>query len=466
MIRSIRFRLTLWYIVLLAVILAAFCVAIYFMMRNSLYENLDDSLEERAEELAPFVVVQDASTLQEVFPGGGGQEIEQFVVLYDGAGRFAFTDTAGRGIPLPPITEDDISAAIDGDSVTESIDYNGSTFRTRLTPVTHEGEIIGALAVGRTLEGVNETLNTLLLIMAIAYPATLVLASVGGIFLASRALGPIDRVTQHARRISADDLSQRLDLDLPDDEVGRLARTFDEMLERLDEAFRRQRQFTADASHELRTPLTAIKGQVEVALNRERSPDAYREVLRTVNEEIDRLIRLVASLLTLARADAGQVPLHRERVDVSHLVSSAVEQVRPLAEERGIALASDAGPTAALDADEGLLTQLLLNLLDNAIKHTPSGGRVTAGWTASDGRIELSVRDTGSGIPPEDLPRVFDRFYRVDKARSSADGSGTGLGLSISRWIARAHGGEIDIKSTPGDGTACTVSVPIVRESS
>jgi heavy metal sensor kinase len=267
-----------------------------------------------------------------------------------------------------------------------------------------------------------------------------------------------------ARRITAEDLSERLDAQLPDDEVGRLARTFDEMIARLDGAFRRQRRFTADASHELRTPLTAIKGQVEVALAKPRAAADYEQVLRSVNEEADRLIRMVGSLLTLARADAGEIPIAADTVSLGELVGAAVEQVRPLAERGGLALAVEPGPPLSVPADEDLLLQLVLNLLDNAIKYTPPGGSVTAGWNAETDRAELWVRDSGVGIAAEHLGRVFDRFYRVDAARSRGEG-GAGLGLSICRWIAEAHGGSIFIESEPGRGTVVTASLPISRDS-
>ena len=341
------------------------------------------------------------------------------------------------------------------------ISVNGEPFRVRIVPIEQNGQPTGALEVGRA-DTVAETLRSLLWILGVAYPAVLVIATFGGIFLAARALSPIDRVTRLARRISAEDLSQRLNLRLPDDEVGRLARTFDEMIARLDDAFRRQRQFTADASHELRTPLTAIKGQVEVALTRPRQQAAYREVLQAVNEEVDRLIRLVGSLLTLARADAGQIPIASESVNLQDLVDAAVEQVQPAAQERNINLTIVTGPTSTLQGDEDLLLQLLLNLLGNAIKYTPAGGSVTVGWNIDGKQVELWVRDTGVGIAPEHLPRIFDRFYRVDKARSRAEG-GSGLGLSISRWIAEAHGGSISVESAPDQGSVFIVRLPTAR---
>ena len=456
--RSIRLRLTLWYVLLLAIILAGFSAGIYVTLRHNLYANLDDSLQTRVADLLPLVRFEgDRPTLAESISANSLDLDEQFVRVYDSSGRLTFDNSGGAG--GEPTDGEAIQKALAGGTVTRGIEVNGEPFRVRIVSIEQDGRMAGALEVGRAADDVSDALRSLLLILGVAYPVTLALASLGGIFLASRALSPIDKLTRLARRISAEDLSQRLNLRLPDDEVGRLARTFDDMIARLEDAFRRQRQFTADASHELRTPLTAVKGQVEVALTRPREPDAYREVLQTVNEEVDRLIRLVGSLLTLARADAGQIPLALEAVDVPDLAVAAVEQVRPTAQQRDIELALAPGPAVTLRADEDLLLQLLLNLLDNATKYTPSGGRVTAGWSADGNRVELWVRDTGAGIAPEHQAHIFDRFYRADQARSRAEG-GAGLGLSICRWIAEAHGGSISVESAPERGSTFTVRLP------
>ena len=457
--RSLRLRLALWYVLLLAIILAAFSAGIYWALRHNLYANLDNSIEARANDLLAIVRYEEgrpslAGSLAANSPDLG----EQFVRVYDAAGSLTFDNSGDAG--TVPIHAAAVQKALAGGVTTRSVSGGDDPFRVLVVPIERDGAVTGVLEVGRAADDVSDTLSTVLLILAVAYPGTLALASLGGVFLAGRALSPIDRITRLARRTSAEDLSQRLNLRLPDDEVGRLARTFDEMIARLDGAFRRQRQFTADASHELRTPLTAIKGQVEVALSRPREAEAYREVLQVVNEETNRLIRMVGSLLTLARADAGQIPLSREVIDVSQLVSGAVEQVRPAAEQEGVAITVAQGPALTLRADEDLLLQLLLNLLDNAIKCTARGGRVDVGWRADGRRADLWVRDTGTGIAAEDLPYIFDRFYRVDKARSRAEG-GTGLGLAISRWIAEAHGGSISVESEPGRGSAFTVRLPI-----
>lgn len=457
--RSLRLRLALWYVLLLAIILAAFSAGIYLALRHSLYANLDDSIEARANDLLGIIRYQEGRpTLAGSLAADSPDLGEQFVRVYDASGNLTFDNSGEAG--TVPIDGAALQKALAGRSTTRGVSAGGEPFRVLVVPIERDGQVAGVLEVGRASDDVSGTLSTQLLILAVAYPGTLVVASLGGIFLAGRALSPIDKITRLARRISAEDLSQRLDLRLPDDEVGRLARIFDEMIARLDDAFRRQRQFTADASHELRTPLTAIKGQVEVTLSRPRDLGAYREVLEVVNEEVDRLIRMVGSLLTLARADAGQTPLSRDAVDVSQLVSGAAEQVGPVAGQKGIALAVVQGPPLTLCADEDLLLQLLLNLLDNAIKCTPEGGRVAVGWRVDGRWAEVWVRDTGTGITSEHLPRIFDRFYRVDKARSRSQGS-TGLGLSICRWIAEAHGGSISVESELGKGSAFTVRLPI-----
>ena len=456
--RSIRLRLTLWYVLLLAIILAGFSAGIYLTLRHNLYANLDDSLQTRANDLMPLVSYDGARpTLAQDISTNSPDLGEQFARVYDASGRLTFDNSSEAG--TVPVDTEALQQALAGKTSTRGARVDGDPFRVLVAPIEQEGRVTGALEVGRAADDVSDALRSLLLILGAAYPVTLALASLGGIFLASRALSPIDKLTRLARRISAEDLSQRLNLRLPDDEVGRLARTFDDMIARLDDAFRRQRQFTADASHELRTPLTAVKGEVEVALTRPREPDAYREVLQRVNEEADRLIRLVGSLLTLARADAGQIPVALEAIDVPDLAAAAVEQVRPAAQQRDIELVLAPGTPVTLRADEDLLLQLLLNLLDNAIKYTPSGGRVTAGWSTDGTRVELWVRDTGAGIAPEHLPHIFDRFYRADKARSRAEG-GVGLGLSICRWIAEAHGGSISAESAPGQGATFTVRLP------
>lgn len=456
--RFIRVRLTLWYVLLLAALLAGFSVGVYLALRQALYENLDDSLEGRAAIVVALVAEDGGLDTDGVEIPGDPFEGENFARVLDAEGNLLL-DNSLPEFSQPP-DEDAVASALEGDRSWRSIDTGGEDLRGLTAPIRAEGEIVGVVEVATSEEDVQDTLQLLIVIIAIAFPLTLAAATAGGVWLAGRALAPIDRLTRAAREITAEDLSRRIDTSSPDDEIGRLARTFDGMIARLDEAFRRQRQFTADASHELRTPLTAVKGQIEVALQRDREPWEYREILRAVNQDVDRMVRLVGSLLSLARADAGQIPLARERVELGGLVEAAVAQVTPLAEERRIALRVAGGPEVLLTADEDLLLQLVLNLLDNALKYTPQGGSVEAGWSLEENDAVLRVSDTGPGIAPEHLPRVFDRFYRVDTARARADG-GVGLGLSICRWIAEAHGGTIEVENASGEGATFTVRLPV-----
>ena len=279
-------------------------------------------------------------------------------------------------------------------------------------------------------------------------------------FLASRALGPIDRITRTAQRIGGQDLSERLHLSPSSDEVGRLAATFDQMLDRLQGAFQRERQFTADASHELRTPLAMLAGHAELALERTRRPAEYRQALHDIVDDAARLRQLLSELLMLARAEGGREDIPQEPVALNELALDVVEAMTPLAEAHNVTLGLGEVQAATILGDQTRLNQLLINLVDNAIKYTPAGGHIQVAVPGGGGWTRLTVADTGLGIPAEHLPHVFERFYRVDAARARAEG-GSGLGLSIADWIARAHGGRIEVASTVGVGTTFTVWLPL-----
>jgi heavy metal sensor kinase len=454
---SIGLRLTAWYALILSFVLVLFAGAIYFTMRRTLHEQLDDTLDNRAfltQELIAFDA--DGNPSLEVGANAPNPDIDDtFYRMIAPSGAVLFDNSTALGDV--PIGEDDVAAARDGHRARSSVGASGDEYRVVTVPVVREGAVVAILQVGESTGDVQETLNSLLVISAVALPFAMSLAGLGGWWLSRRALAPIDRVTRAAQEISdAGDLAWRLDLDLTDDEVGRLARTFDAMLARLDAAFQRQRQFTADASHELRTPLTAVRGQIDVALERPRDPEEYQRVLVAVNEQVDRMTRLIGGLLMLARSDAGARSLQCERVDLGDLVESVAEQVRPLGERKGLDVRVQGDGVLVAEGDEDLLLQLMLNLADNAIKYTPTGA-VTLGWRGG-ARPELFVRDTGPGIAPEHRARIFERFYRVDAARSREEG-GAGLGLAISRWIAEAHGGSLTLESS-SQGSTFTVALP------
>jgi heavy metal sensor kinase len=298
-----------------------------------------------------------------------------------------------------------------------------------------------------------------LLIMASVLPFGLLLAGGGGWLLARRALKPVDRMTRTAQRISGEHLNERLQETDSDDELDRLAKTLNDMLGRLDGAFHQMRQFSADASHELQTPLTILKGELEVALRLQRSPEEYQRVLKSGLEEIDRINHLVEGLLLLARADAGVLRLDLRPVELKTLLQEICEQMRVVADNHAISLHSSLLESVSVRGDREHLRRLLLNLVDNAIKYTPAGGSATLSLQSENEWASLMISDTGIGLSKEEQQRIFSRFHRATETRSR-DERGVGLGLSIARSIVEAHGGRIDVESAPGQGSTFTVHLP------
>ena len=358
-----------------------------------------------------------------------------------------------------PIASSEVAAALTGETRLTRQDVPDGTFLVVTAPVRSGDTIVGVIRVGSSREDVDETIGALLIALAIATPIVLIAASAGGYVLAGRARGPVAAITKLAAGIKGDDLRARLNLDLPDDELGRLARTFDAMLVRIEDAFERQRRFTGDAAHELRTPLSLMRSQVDLALARPRSPEEYRDALQGLEGDIERLTALVGTLLTLARADARSLSLDRAPMDLAETIGVTLEQYAPRAENAGVTLRDESSP-ATLSGDEDLLIQVLVNLLDNALAHTPAGGSIAIGCRSEEGRVRLWVVDTGSGISSKHQARIFDRFYRPDTGRARAHG-GTGLGLAICKAIAGAHGGEIRFSSALGSGTRVEVLLPL-----
>ena len=454
-----RTRLTLWYSALLVGTLLVSGVIALIVVERVLLANLDDSLRTRA------VALQEGA--EHEFDEGERHGTEELAVLTSGLDLVRLWDQRGRlvfgreeslvlrsTVPAPsPLPTADVFS-------TERL-ASGVVVRTVTHPFRSRGRTVGLVQIGRSTADITNVLASLRLFGLAGVLVAVALAGAGGAFLARRALAPIDRITRAAEQIGAEDLSRRLALDLPDDEIGRLAGAFDAMISRLDQAFERQRRFTADASHELRTPLALVRSQVDVALAQPRTADQYARVLAEVRDATDRLARLTDHLLTLARADANEA-LTRVPVDLQDLVAETAASVAAHAREQGIHLEVQLADVSAVVGDPIWLTQLLRNLLDNALRHTPAGGRVRVALEPGRGGIVLSVSDTGAGISPEHLPHLFERFYRVDAARSRAAG-GAGLGLAICDWIARAHGGQITAESTIGQGATMTVWLPASR---
>jgi len=457
---SIRVRLTLWYVLLLALVLSVFGGAVYLALGFTRTGDVDNILRSSAALLANAVEVDTQGPPSLWSDPHQGEHVWR-VLAPSGQVVVLSNSPETDALPNDPAT---LEAALDRGEVIQTTRVQDELLRLYTAPVIRGEELVGFVQVGLSVDDIQETLTTFRWILVLAVPATLALASVGGLFLAGRALRPVDEITRAAQTISAYDLSQRLDLDLPDDELGRLARTFDAMIARLDEAFRRQRRFTADASHELRTPLTIIKGDLSLALARPRDADYYHQVLAEIDEEVDHMRRLVERLLTLARADAEGVTLHRQAVDLNVLLADLIEQTRPLAAAKGLALTAQIAPELAVSVDPDAVTQVVLNLLENAIKYTPSGRVRLSARRAGPGseEIQIAVSDSGPGIPSEHLPHIFDRFYRVDRARSRELG-GAGLGLAIAKQLVEAHGGRIEVESEIGQGTQFTFTLPVAK---
>jgi heavy metal sensor kinase len=316
------------------------------------------------------------------------------------------------------------------------------------------------LVAGIALEPTDEELESLREVLAYVIPIALVLAGAGGWFLARQGLAPVAAMAERARKIGVEDLSARLPVANPRDELGRLAETFNALLARLETSLLQQRQFMADASHELRTPVTTSRTAAAVALQQpHRSEQEYRESLAIIEQQTTRLSRIVDDMFTLARADSGSYPVRRTLMYLDEVLADAVRAARVVADTKQVAIELSATPSASFTGDEELLQRLIGNLLDNAVRHTPHGSTVHVSLVHDPGRYVLSVADAGKGIAPGAQPHIFERFFRDDAARSSA-GGGAGLGLALARWIARAHGGDVTLVRSSPEGTTVSVILP------
>jgi heavy metal sensor kinase len=452
----IRWRLTAWYALLLAGALSLFGIGFYLVARHEIYDTFNEQLHGQAALEMAAVLVDGSQITIEPNALKSFDDDDQFVRLYGADGEVQ-VDTSGS-IGHAPVQSSIVESALNGATVQTWFDSGGSKFGVITSPVMNGDEVVGVLQTGVSRQDADDLLRILAIALGVAAPLTLLMATGGGYILAGRALEPVATITAIAARISADDLHARLALDLPSDELGRLANTFDAMLGRIDSAFERQRRFTADAAHELRTPLSLLKGQVDLALSRPRTTEEYQEALRAIESDLGRMTGLVATLLSLARTDNGKLPLDFAQVDITSIVRTVLEQYQPLATESQVTLV-DESKTAILEADEDLLIQVLVNLLDNALAHTPASGKILVGCDSLQDEVRIWVEDNGIGISAEDQPHVFEPFYRVDSARSRQQG-GAGLGLAICKSIADAHHGEISITSQVGQGTRIELVLP------
>jgi len=456
--KTIRVRFAVWTAGLLLIILLAFGALVYYGMAQGLTSAIDNTLQLNATQAVAGINAENTSltSLDGFMNNLEGLDISEsgFTLrVLDAKGQILQEVGAYKTLPIP---YNDFTAALRGqDAFNTLLDpIGGDMMRVYLAPIRQDNQIIGVIQIAHNMAEVNETLETLLTVFLLGVPLLVILTGAGSYFLAAYTLRPIDKITRAARQISAQDLSARLDLPPTDDEVGRLAATFDTMLARLDTAFQRERQFTADASHELRTPLAAMQAILDMIREKRRSPQAYEDALADLAAETHRLRALIEDLLHLAR-EAPLQPSAFETVNLSELLVAICDSLRPLAEAKDLSLSCNAAEGLTLSGDSDNLIRLFLNLIDNAIKYTARGA-IDVSARRQDDLITVAVSDTGAGIAAEHLPRLFDRFYRVDKSRNT---DGSGLGLAIARKIAQAHGGAITVGSEPGRGTTFTVTL-------
>ena len=461
---SIRLRLMVWHTALVGLLAAGAAIAIYAVVARQLVGQLESAIDQRA--LAASWNFQ-AALLERARQGGVDYVLDLPQAVADADGRFLvqLVDPSGhivgrsenlaRPLPIPATT---LGLALAGQDSSTTLTIADERLQIYNTPLLMEGRVMAVLQVAAPLQPVEDELARLRLLLAAGVLGVTLLAAALGWFLATKAMRPVDRMTRSARAIGqSPDFSQRLPVPRRRDELGRLALTFNDLLDRLAAAFATQRRFLADASHELRTPLTLIQSNAELALHEgDPSPSERQDMLRTIAREAGRMGRLVADLLALARADEGQ-PLARRRLALDTLLLEVYEQQRRLVDDVRLDVA--ALEQVEVDGDPDRLKQLLLNLVDNALRYTPPGGAVGLGLVRQRDQAILRVTDTGPGIPPEHQARIFDRFYRLDQPRTR-DAGGSGLGLAICRWIAEAHGGQIDVASQPGAGSTFTVLLP------
>lgn len=462
---SIRSRLTAWHVAVLGFFLILFSILLYVFLSKRLHESIDNSLKVSANVIQKAALLEYSRT---PLPGLdlffdqflGYSNINKFYRIYDGSGH---VDSRSKGIDASkfPLTQDAYSRANQGQMTYETFNLvPWHRVRVITMPVIRNDNLVNLIQVGTSLKGVEHTLKNLRIFLFTAIPCALILSTLGGRFMATRALKPVAEITSTAQDIAhGANLSRRIPIPEVQDEIGNLARTFNEMMNRLEKSFNQVRQFSSDASHELRTPLTVLKGQSELVLSKPRSKAEYQEVLSSNLEEINYMSRVLEDLLILSKGDEGKVSLEKEPVELSSIVEEVSRQGEIFADEKEVKIILAYLEPVTILGDAHRLKQMVWILLHNAVKFTPSGGEIKITLQDLDDTVYFTIRDNGIGIPEQDLPKIFDRFYRVDKARSRMDG-GSGLGLSICKHIVDRHHGTVDVESKLGEGTKFKIRFP------
>lgn len=463
--RSIRFRLTVWYASLLVGLLLLFCAAVYLGLERYLRRTLEQSLVSQAQQIGETLLVNvgvsgEDYVVDEIKEHHAPELNNRFIRVTRGNGSVLYASGQPKNesfdsSKLPtfnPGTQSSLTRLVKSP--------DGGELLIHSVPFVADNGSQVLIEVGASYGHIEHTLQALLLILLFSLPIFIVAAGAGGYWVINRALQPLDEMTRSAERISSRNLNERLPIVKTGDEVETLTVSLNRMIARLEESFQHISRFSADASHELRTPLTVLRGELELLLQRRAETEDTSEILATALEEVDRLTKIVESLLAISRLDAGEARMEREQVNMGELVATTADQMRLLAEDKNISLHCEAKENVEVEGDPSRLKQVIVNLLDNAIKYTPENGMVEVKICAENGNAVVEVEDNGAGIPADALPHIFGRFYRVDKARSRQMG-GTGLGLSIVKSICTAHGGRVEARSKEGQWTCFRVELPL-----
>jgi two-component system, OmpR family, sensor kinase len=477
MFNSVRTRLTLWYVSVLAVVLVASSITLYVLESRALYANMDNDLRSSLEvTVRSFENDLKEGKSDQVAAQSTTTDMSQSIQalrIFDInrrllAGNHPDEDLRSKLPDFDSIPVDDIYVA----TVAEDDDA-GEYHRVMLRRVTvPPAETPYVIMASQSLEDLERELKAIRAPLLYVGPLALLLAGIGGWLLARKSLAPVVTMAESARRIGAENLGQQLPVANPHDELGQLATVFNELLARLNDAFSKQqraieqqRQFMADASHELRTPLMLMNTAAGVTLRKnDRPKDEYRETIKVMDKEAQRLAQIVKDMFVLSRADAEQYPLQKRILYLNDLLEEVAGASALLADEKGVKLVVTKPPEANFYGDEDLLRRMLLNLVNNAIQHTPAKGVVRLCLEQKTNKYVFSVSDTGPGIPEDAQELIFERFYRVDKARARAEaisGGGAGLGLSIARWIAQVHGGNLSLAHSNSQGTTFVAHLPL-----
>jgi heavy metal sensor kinase len=465
--RSIHFRLTVWHAGLLAGALVLFGASVYIGLGHYLKRTLTDSLTKEARQIGEALLVNinlsgEAYVVDEIKEHLAPEINGLFIRVTRADGNTLYTSGPPRDGSFDPgkvpAARSDLSEA----SLRVERQSGGAELIISSVPYASRDGSRFLIEAGAPLKQSESVLHGLLLTFAVGLPLVVAVAIAGGYVLMRRALAPVGEITRTAEQITSRNLSERLPEARTGDELEALSTALNRMIARIEHSFRHINRFSADASHELRTPLTVLRGELEAIAQRPILPLDVRETIGSALEETERLSKIVESLLAISRLDAGEALMTRERFDLAELVTGTADQMRLLAEDKQIALMCDARGRVEVEGDPHRLKQVVVNLVDNAIKYTGSGGKVEISIGMINGNAVLEVADSGAGIPPESIPHVFERFYRVDKARSRQMG-GAGLGLSIVKSICAAHQGRVSVDSSESNGSRFKVELPLAN---